>query len=282
MSVYVITKESAPALSDFCPESVISDIDKPGVSTLGYFDEDEFLAGILQFCVDNSVKMGKITALITYLFVDETFREDHVATLLLDQLIYTAQMSDINTIEFNLLPDCDSYEELRQFFLKNDFVLEEESFLYSAPALEFLTTPALMRSPKTRSESLSSLTYREFSDMLQKLAPDNSGLSRNLNDYEKNISSCFSDASAAGILLIRKKSHSCLEVVLFAYTGDGAGTRQLDLILSSAKKVREHYPSHTLIQIYTTNPSSIMLINRLCPEIEPSVITHGFFTISDE
>jgi GNAT superfamily N-acetyltransferase len=279
MSIYQITKEQAPLISGNYPEPVIANIGQVGFTTLAYFDEEAFLAGILQFCVENSTVRREVTAFITYLYVEETFRNGQIATLLLDQLVSIVENAGISAIEVALLTDVDSHENLKQFFLHKDFVFTDERPLFSATVEDYLSFPIFSRSPKSEIDDLTLLSAKEFSDLLGRLTPKDSPIPRDVNDFEKSVSSYYSTGSSLGMLLVRKRADTVLEVVLFAYTGTESSSRQLDLILSTAKKVRELYPSHTNIRVVASNNDSKMLLNHLCPGIEPSGIIHGSYVI---
>ena len=279
MAIYQITNEFAPSIKSYCPQSVLSNVGQEGFTTLAYFDEDEFLAGVLQFSIDHSKTSDDICAVITYLYVQETFRRHQIATLLIGQLVDIARSADISLLEVDLISGQKPMDELKDFFLASGFEFSKGGKLYSACASEFLDSPALFSKPKSEIRDLTDLSQERFSDLLKRVMPVNNSVSLVLSDYEKRVSSCFYEGSSIGFLLIQKRAADVLEVVFFASSENADNSKKLDLILSSAKKVRELYDSHTVIRVVAIHKDSSDLIRYLCPDIDPIDMLKGRFVI---
>lgn len=280
MAIYQITKEFAPSIKSYCPQSVLSNVGIEGFTTLAYFDEDEFLAGILQFSIDDSKTGSDICAIITYLYVQENFRRCQIATLLLDQLFDVARSAGISLIEVDLISGQKSMEELKDFFLSYNFEFNDAGQLYSALAEEYLKFPALQALPKSDIHDLTDISNERFADELKRVISKDHPVSMDLDDYEKKVSSYYSNGSSACFFLLQKRATDVLEIVLFAATENTDNSKKLDLILSSAKKVRELYNSHTIIRVVAKAKDSQDLINYLCPDIAPFGIVRGRLMLS--
>ncbi len=280
MAIYQITKEFAPSIKSYCPQSVLSNVGIEGFTTLAYFDEDEFLAGILQFSIVDSKTGSGICAVITYLYVQETFRRCRIATLLLDQLVDVARSAGISLIEVDLINGQKSMEELKDFFLSYNFEFSDAGQLYSALAKEYLKFPALQALPKSEIHDLTDISKEQFAEELKRVISKDYPVSLDLDDYEKKVSSCFFNSSSTCFFLLQKRAADVLEIVLFAATENTDNSKKLDLILSSAKKVRELYNSHTIIRVVAKTKDSQGLLNYLCPDIAPFGIVRGHLMLS--
>ena len=279
MAIYQITKEFAPSIKSYCPQSVLSNVGMEGFTTLAYFDEDEFLAGILQFSIVDSKTGSGICAVITYLYVQETFRRCRIATLLLDQLVDVARSAGISLIEVDLINGQKPMEELKDFFLAYNFEFSSSGLLYSALAEEFLKSEALKALPKSEIQDLTDISKERFAEEIKRITPKDCPVSLLLDDYEKRVSSYFSNGASSGYLLMQKRAADVLEIVLFAASGNADNSKKLDLILSSAKKVRELYNSHTIIRVVAKTKDSQDLVKYLCPDIAPIDMLKGRFVI---
>ena len=279
MAIYQITKEFAPSIKSYCPQSVLSNVGMEGFTTLAYFDEDEFLAGILQFSIGDSKTGNDICAIITYLYVQETFRRCQIATLLLDQLVDVARSAGISLIEVDLINGQKSMEELKDFFLSYNFDFCDAGQLYSALAKEYLKFPALQALPKSEIHDLTDISKEQFAEELKRVISKDYPVSLDLDDYEKKVSSYFFNGSSTCFFLLQKRATDVLEIVLFAATENTDNSKKLDLILSSAKKVRELYNSHTIIRVVAKTKDSQGLLNYLCPDIDPIDMLKGRFVI---
>ncbi len=81
MSVFTVTKSEAEAFKDFFPEDIYNNIGKENYYTLGAFDDEEFVAGVLQFFVGFDENKGTYSR-VCYLYVPEEFADADIAFLL--------------------------------------------------------------------------------------------------------------------------------------------------------------------------------------------------------
>ena len=82
MTTYTITNNDKEALEDFFSKESYENIDTQGYYTLAAEDDDEFIAGVIQFYIGEDAK-DDVIADITYLYVDTEFRNQGVGTVLL-------------------------------------------------------------------------------------------------------------------------------------------------------------------------------------------------------
>ncbi len=116
--ILTLTKNEAQALSEICPPKITEQIGKPGVFTIGSFEDENFLEGILQFTVDKNDKnpVGQIK----FLYVQRVFRNKHVGSSLIESAIITMEASNVRRC-LVMLPTNDRYADLREFFSKRGF-----------------------------------------------------------------------------------------------------------------------------------------------------------------
>ena len=82
MAVFTVTKREAQAFKDYFPGEIYRNIDKSDYYTLASLDDEDFVAGVLQFYVGFDEDKGTFSR-ICYLYVPEEFSDSDTAALLL-------------------------------------------------------------------------------------------------------------------------------------------------------------------------------------------------------
>lgn len=279
MDIYTITKELAPTLKNHCPDAVLSNVGQQGFYTLASFDDEDFLTGVIQFRLGNSTVRSEFAAIITYIYVQDIFRERGTAISLLGEVIDIARASDVPRIEVELLPEAQGQMELKDFFLKRHFTFNDDYCLYTGSAADMLRAPSLTQSVKTAVSTIEILSLRDFNQILGSLKENLSPAVRDINLYEKKVSTYFRSGSSCGMLLLRKRGASALEIVFYASTESADRASMLDLILLSARKIRDDYPDNTVIRIVTADKRNKNIIEKLCPGVTPHSLSRGIYEI---
>ncbi len=275
--LFTLTQNEAQALEGMCPEGVINQIDKPLVFTLGYFDDEGFLEGVLQFTAND--KTPEPTGLINYIFVPKTFRNNGAGSVLVMNALSIMSDSNINKCEIKL-PSTDEYAYLRKFFESNYFSFDDNGYImYSAPLKYYYGSNIIMTVETDSVRSISSLDNDEFASYVTELSQNREILlSVNPEDYQKQLS-CYIDIPYhRGLFLVKELSGEVLEVA-FLGTDDEASNASHKLIAFSLKKAREKYSSHTLINVPCQSERSITLAKELFPRIPSVTVTVGSKTM---
>ncbi|MBR1670397.1 MAG: hypothetical protein IJ695_06820 [Butyrivibrio sp.] len=280
MAIYNITGEAASQLGSHCPDNVISNAGRPGYFTLVSSDDEGFLTGVLQFYIGHSLVRSEIAAVITHIFVQDVFRNHIIGSNLIDELVDIAQKSEIYRVEIDLLPEIPEQNALKSFFSKERFAFYDGYRLYMGALNRFTHSSVFSDVKDTDIHTIDSLSDRDFELMLDALMPNLSPTVRNIDLYEKNVSTYFTTGGSCGMLLVRKVSDFTLEPVFYAATETADNQMRLDLILVCAQKMRENYPGNTVIRIVTDDSRNKKIIKKLCPEIVPYELERGYYTIT--
>jgi ribosomal protein S18 acetylase RimI-like enzyme len=85
MGVYTITEKDKADFEIFFDSETYANIGAKGFFTICYTDDEGFVAGVLQFNISETVD-DVASATITYLYVDEDFRNEGAGTILIEEL----------------------------------------------------------------------------------------------------------------------------------------------------------------------------------------------------
>ncbi len=193
MRVFEITKEYAPAFSDFVPQYITEQIGKPGFHTLGEvsaIEDKHYGSGFLQF-YDGRVKKSH-RAKLTYIFVPEEERGEANAWSLMKEMERILKVLEINNIGLDLRGD--QIDALKGYLSGMGFSEDKKRTKLMAAPIDMLCSEKLLKLPDRdcvhfladvpKSESIRVLNgFGEKALMVQGIEPD-----LNSDSYIKNLS----------------------------------------------------------------------------------------------
>ncbi len=245
MTVFTITRQEANALQDFFPEDVLENIGKDNYHTLGALDDEEFVAGVLQFFVDFDETKGTFSR-ICYLYVPEEFQNESIATVLLWEYE-------------NILSESGVRDELK------DMVDDSCVFLYGS-TVDRLRNLDSLRSISTKDiYSISFIDDVEFVKIKKKVA-GGAGLEPK-RFYDDEISSFYKTKDECGLLLVQKKT---FEDLIFSYIGadsKGSDDKQKGLVAYSLKRAADQFGDDRHLRIECKDYMTFSMYLRTLPEI---------------
>ena len=118
MEVFTVTKENVENLKDFFSETCLKNIDQEGFFTVGVYDDEGFVAGVMQFKVDSD-QSSKCFGQLDYLYIHEDFEDSDASQTLIDELESILSASGIHD-RFVQLP-VGSDKKVFEFYRKLGF-----------------------------------------------------------------------------------------------------------------------------------------------------------------
>ncbi len=274
MYILTITQNEAPLIQNYCPKDILENISLSNYFTIGYFDDENFLTGVIQFYIYAKNKKDH-SAVINYIHVHEDVRNEGVGTYLLRSAFSILKDSSVSSCEVRL-PAENTDKQLISLF--NDLGVSFDNpqyFLYSAPASKYLKSELLYSTDIIPCKNIGSLSQDEFSSYVKRLSGISSSyFTGNLSDYNTAVSS-FVSGKAIGLFLLNRESSNSLEVKFLGAKGENTSSLQLKMISYSTKRVQELYDSHTLINIRCFDSKTLNLFKFLCPVIIPTRMIVG-------
>ena len=275
MELFKIRLEDAPALSNIISEDAIANIDQDGYYTIGLIGDEDYVCGCLQFHVGYSIINDNVCATITYLFVQEEFRREDVATILVDEfknLLRLAGIAD-GIIEFM---EGENSSDLINFFVENNFEFGQlQSDVYLINVEQLINSQYLKKVDLCH--SICDLSNFEFKNITKRIFRQDTPL--NIIDFDKDCSTYYKLKDGEGILLVNQISKGIIDLEMMGVSNKKYSSLQLALLYSTAEKVRELYGSRTRIRIKCTEEKYKKLISYIFPDIEPQKQNKGIVTI---
>ena len=248
MAVFTVTKREAQAFKDYFPREIYKNIDKSDYYTLASLDDEDFIAGVLQFFVGFDENRGTFSR-ICYLYVPEDFSDSDAAALLLWE--YENILADSGIDESN-----------------REMMSDENVFAYSCSA-ESLSGLESIKDIKAKDiYSISFIENADFVKIKKQLA--NGAELEQKRFYDEEISSFYRKKDEYGLLLAKKDSSDTL-VVEFMEADSSDRLDVLKGMLSySAKRAAEQYGNDRLVRIEITDYESLDKLREFIPEIVPT------------
>ena len=150
MGIYTITEKDKTDFENFFTAEICENIGKDGYFTLASSDDEGFVTGVLQFYVYET-EDGIITSSISYIYVDEEFRNAGAGTLLLRELKDILAESEINEVT------CEVFSEGSEELIS---LLENEGFVFDSEVMYVAEPPAGFEVKKTKKNTDKYLLYR--------------------------------------------------------------------------------------------------------------------------
>lgn len=247
MSVFTVTKNEAEAFKDFFPEDIYSNIGKENYYTLGAFDDEEFVAGVLQFFVGFDENKGTY-ARICYLYVPEEFTDADIAFLLMDEYKNVAFESGIS-------------EDLVE-------VLDDSCiFVYATQAKELCELDSIKAAKSRDIYSISFIDNLEFIKIKKQVA--NGVELEQKRFYEDEISSFYKAKDGCALLLVKKDAAENLVITFLGCDNPEIEDRLVNLLAYSVKRARDQYGEDVLIRIEYKDYLELASIFKAIPQVQP-------------
>ena len=266
MEVFTVTSKEAEALRNFFSEEALNNIDKDGYYTLGVYDDEYFIAGVLQFFIGSSQMSGSY-GLINYIYVQEDFMDLDAAEVLVDE--FYRILSSCNVTDRFISIDADNAEKsLKHLKTLGIQLTDDSAFIITATLKELLDSDIISHTSVQNIDSISGLKDEAF----LKLQKD-SGCRFCIGDrseIENDVSSYFSSDKGCGLLLVRKASDDMLITSFLGCNTPEVGADILGLIAYSAARAKEIYDPKTSVQVICRTAASKELISKLLPDTKPS------------
>ena len=251
MSVFTVTKNEAEAFKDFFPEDIYSNIGKENYYTLGAFDDEEFVAGVLQFFVGFDENKGTYSR-VFYLYVPEEFVDSDIAFLLLEEYKNVVLESGIS-------------EDLVE--LPGDDCV----YVYGARAKE-LCALDLFKSVSTKDiYSISFIDNLEFIKIKKQVAKGT--VLEQKRFFEDEISSFYKAKDGCALLLAKKNAFEDLIITYLGCDKPETSDSLVSLLAYSVKRARDQYGDDELIIIACKEYLQLEKIFNVIPQIKPRSIS---------
>ena len=261
MNVFTITAKDKEDFKVFFSQDTYEYIGKSGYFTMAATDDEDFVAGVLQFYIGEDFTEG-ITAKITYLLVDEEFRGNGIGTLLINAFKDTISESKIEIATVEIFEDAG--QELIKLFEESGFTRQGEVSYYCMPLLNLCKKAAIKTAVTGHCNSVSELKGSDKASFFNSINP--SILKHGFKDYDLEVSSYYQEGEGKCLLLIREDEESVLETG-FIYASAGSEKNLISLLSYSAGKAKELYGPGCTLQITCRKPMEYDLITKVAPEI---------------
>ncbi len=250
MSVFTVTKNEAEAFKAFFPEDIYSNIGKENYYTLGAFDDEEFIAGVLQFFVGFDENKGTYSR-VFYLYVPWEFADSDIAFLLLEEYKNVALESGIS-------------EDLVE--LPGDDCV----YIYGARAKE-LCTLDLFNSVSTKNiYSTSFIDSLEFIKIKKQVAKG--AVLEQKRFFEDEISSFYKEKDGCALLLAKKNGFEDLVITYLGCDKPEISDRLVSLLAYSVNRARDQYGDDELIKIECKDYLELTRIFEVIPQLQPQLL----------
>ena len=243
MDVFTITVSDKESFRTFFSQDSYENIGRAGYFTMAAIDDEDFVAGVLQFYVTEDFRDG-ITAKVTYLHVDEDFRNQGVATALLEAFKDVAAESGISKVTAEVFTDIDN--EFKSILEEEGFAKECEVSYFNLPLINCVKKLSKVTTDTGNCKSLEELSGKEQKQFLDDINPVI--LRNGLKGYEMKVSSYLNDGDTKCLFLVKNGKDYALEVV-FSYASKGSRNSLFQLLLYSADKAMELYGPSCPVQV---------------------------------
>ena len=246
MSVFTVTKNEAEAFKDFFPEDIYNNIGKENYYTLGAFDDEEFVAGVLQFFVGFDENKGTYSR-ICYLYVPEEFTDGDIAFLLMDEYKNVAFESGIS-------------EDLVE-------VLDDSCvFVYATQAKELCELDSIKAAKSKDIYSISFVDNLEFIKLKKQVA--NGVELEQKRFYEDEISSFYKAKDGCALLLVKKDAAENLVITFLGCDNPDISGKLKSLVAYSVKRAKDQYGEDEIIRIECKDSLELAKVFEAIPEIQ--------------
>ncbi len=249
MAVFTVTKREAQAFKSYFPKDIYRNIDKSDYYTLASLDDEDFVAGVLQFFVGFDENKGTFSR-ICYLFVPEEFSDSDAAALLLWEYE-------------NILADSGIDEKNREM------MDDENVFAYSCSAENFSGLESIKDIKAKDIYSISFIESAEFVKIKKQIA--NGAELEQKRFYDEEISSFYRKNDDCGLLLAKKDSSDTLVINFIETDSPDRQDVLKGLLAYSAKRVADQYDKERLVRIECTDYESLDKLREFIPEITPEL-----------
>ncbi len=249
MAIFTVTKQDALTFKSFFPKDIYKNIGKNDYYTLASLDDEDFIAGVLQFFVGYDAGRGTYSK-ICYLYVPEEFSDSDTTSLLLYE--YENILSGGGIAESN-----------------RDTISEDNIFAYSCNAESFALCESI-KDVKTRDiYSVSFIDDAEFLKIKEKVEDKDKLLQKSL--YEEEISSFYSEKDGCGLLLTKKDSANTLVIDHIEVCSQNSIEISKALLSYSVKRALDQYGKGQIIRIECADYTFLDKLKGFIPEITPSL-----------
>lgn len=286
--VFEITKEIAPVYKHMIEPEMLYPPEFPGRVCLGAAKEEEggmVPTGILTFDVSQGVGELEdfVVANLTWLYVAEEYRQEGVATELMETFyqIINDTMSDTEFIPIVCdLPFPEEYDLLCAFLEEWGFEFKlADRYTIRGPLKHFLEIDGLFEEKKSKQvKAFDELTKEEWEELryLMKESPDNLEYIGNSALYEEKLSCIYKkNDRIAGVFLIRKVDGTILipELLTIFDAKDSKGIRWM--ISYAMQSALEEYSEEIEIIIDCKTKAAANIIAYMYEEAEPILVRRG-------
>ncbi|MBP3784376.1 MAG: hypothetical protein J6I68_14115 [Butyrivibrio sp.] len=247
MSVFTVTKNEAEAFKDFFPEDIYSNIGKENYYTLGAFDDEEFVAGVLQFFVGFDENKGTYSK-VCYLYVQEDFVDSFIAASLLAEYESIAAESGIS---YDLMETID----------------DSSVYVFASSAKKFWAKKTLDHVSPKDIYSISFIENLEFIKIKKQVAKGT--VLEQKRFYEDEISSFYKAKDGCALLLVKKGKLEDLVMTYIDYDNPDIDEKLTGLISYSAKRAMDLYGEDQYIRIECGDYDSLTRFGKALPDILP-------------
>ena len=251
MSVFTVTKSEAEAFKDFFPEDIYNNIGKENYYTLGAFDDEEFVAGVLQFFVGFDENKGTYSR-VCYLYVPEEFADADIAFLLMEEYKNVVFESGIS-------------EDLVE-------VLDDSCvFVYATQAKELCELDSIKAAKSRDIYSISFIDNLEFIKIKKQVA--NGAELEQKRFYEDEISSFYKAKDGCALLLVKNDAAENLVITFLGCDNPEIHAKLKDLVSYSIKRAKDQYGEDKIIRLECKDFSELAKFFEAIPKMQPLSIS---------
>ena len=272
METFTVSLKEAQALSNFFSEKSMQNIEKEGFYTIGAFDDEGFVTGVLQFYVDFSQEHGCF-GLLSHMYIQDEFKDTETAKTLIEEFESIMSSSGIGDRLIHL--PADASKESFDFYNSLGFEFDKDVFfVFSSTAKEFVKHPIIESTSTSDIKSISEIGDDGFL-LLQKAAGCKT-ITKTKSIYDQEISSFFVSQKGCGLFLIKRLDNGLLVTSFLGCNTREVNTDILSLIAYSAKKAQDLCGPDAPIKKKKKKDHSKELINQLFPDIPALEYMEGF------
>lgn len=278
-AIYTLERDDLSIISDRIPAFVKDRTGAPGYFTIGASGGivgDDRLIGVCQFYI-GSFPNGACFGRLDYIYVAEDARLNGIGRKLINRMDTILRNSGISTglLRFpkkgGKLPGFTiKRDEAEAFFEKCGFfpASDEEAVFFSD--IKTLSKN-LSAEEKEYVSELSGLSDEEFSSLLSDIGKEKPlpmDLSKNMDDYDLNMSFSYREKDRGGVILISRYGYSMAEVSLLRAFGKNEKEGLSDLALKALIECRERMDDDFLIVMSESALSDGKSLKGLFPGIK--------------
>ena len=218
---YRLTERDSERVSELFSEDLLCRMGRAGYYTLGAFSEEKELLGALMFYIGmqkDSVCYGKIC----HIQVDEIYRREGVGTALMDELFRILDSSGVRQCYLLMPENAEDNSDAKAFFEAVGFDFSGEKVReYRGKLGDMVRDDFIKEKPQTQVSTIATLDPEDFTELLSDLAAEaaetekefaiSAELSRDIDDYDADLSTFYSTEEGEGLLLVRNIGDKVVE-----------------------------------------------------------------------